>query len=67
MFGCLKVSQKNHGPKSNFHDAVYGDMSFPIEVMDDMILVRTDGTPTYNFCRSMRRCKHANHPRYSWR
>lgn len=24
-------------------------MSFPANVMDDMILVRTDGTPTYNF------------------
>ena len=24
-------------------------MSFPAEVMDDMILVRSDGTPTYNF------------------
>lgn len=43
----LKVPE-NHGP-IEFHDAVYGDMSFPIEVMDDMILVRTDGTPTYNF------------------
>lgn len=43
----LKVPE-NPGP-IEFHDAVYGDMSFPIEVMDDMILVRTDGTPTYNF------------------
>lgn len=43
----LKVPE-NHDP-IEFHDAVYGDMSFPIEVMDDMILVRTDGTPTYNF------------------
>lgn len=43
----LKVPE-NHGP-IEFHDAVYGDMSFPIEVMDDMILVRTDDTPTYNF------------------
>ena len=32
-----------------FEDAVYGPMSFPSDVMDDMILVRTDGTPTYNF------------------
>ncbi|MGN0301331.1 MAG: glutamate--tRNA ligase [Anaerotardibacter sp.] len=43
----LKVPE-NHGPVE-FKDAVYGDMSFPIEVMDDMILVRSDGTPTYNF------------------
>ncbi|WP_124061015.1 glutamate--tRNA ligase [Gordonibacter sp. Marseille-P4307] len=38
----------NHGP-IEFDDAVYGHMSFPADVMDDMILVRTDGTPTYNF------------------
>lgn len=37
-----------HGP-IEFDDAVYGHMSFPAEVMDDMILVRTDGSPTYNF------------------
>ena len=30
-------------------DAVRGQCSFPIEAMDDMIVVRTDGTPTYNF------------------
>lgn len=32
-----------------FDDAVYGRVSFPSDVMDDMILVRTDGSPTYNF------------------
>ena len=39
---------ENHGP-IEFDDAVYGHMSFPADVMDDMILVRTDGSPTYNF------------------
>ena len=43
----LKVPE-NHGP-IEFDDAVYSHMSFPADVMDDMILVRTDGTPTYNF------------------
>lgn len=43
----LKVPEE-HGPVE-FDDAVYGHMSFPIDVMDDMILVRTDGSPTYNF------------------
>ena len=43
----LKVPE-NHGP-IEFDDAVYGHMSFPADVMDDMILVRTDGVPTYNF------------------
>ena len=43
----LKVPE-DHGP-IEFDDAVYGHMSFPADVMDDMILVRTDGSPTYNF------------------
>lgn len=38
----------DHDP-IEFDDAVYGHMSFPADVMDDMILVRSDGTPTYNF------------------
>ena len=38
----------DHGPIA-FEDAVYGPVSFPADVMDDMILVRTDGSPTYNF------------------
>lgn len=38
----------NHAP-IEFDDAVYVHMSFPADVMDDMILVRSDGTPTYNF------------------
>ena len=38
----------DHGP-IDFDDAVYGHTSFPADVMDDMILVRTDGSPTYNF------------------
>lgn len=38
----------DHGP-IEFNDAVYGEMSFPADVMDDMIVVRSDGTPTYNF------------------
>ena len=43
----LKVPLE-HGP-IEFDDAVYGHVSFPADVMDDMIVVRTDGSPTYNF------------------
>ena len=39
---------ENHAPIT-FDDAVYGHLSFPAEVMDDMVLVRSDGSPTYNF------------------
>ncbi len=38
----------DHGDVT-FHDAVRGDSAFPIEAMDDFVLVRSDGTPTYNF------------------
>jgi glutamyl-tRNA synthetase len=31
------------------NDAVRGSMTFPANVMDDFILARGDGTPTYNF------------------
>lgn len=43
----LKVP-KNHSD-IEFDDAVYGHMQFPCDVMDDLILVRSDGMPTYNF------------------
>jgi glutamyl-tRNA synthetase len=32
-----------------FTDAVRGEMSFPPAAVDDFILARTDGSPTYNF------------------
>jgi len=32
-----------------FDDAIRGNMSFPADALDDFVLVRTDGTPTYNF------------------
>lgn len=38
----------DHGPIV-FDDAVYGHTEFPANVMDDMIVVRSDGSPTYNF------------------
>ncbi len=31
-------------------DAVKGDVAFDNRELDDLILARTDGTPTYNFC-----------------
>jgi glutamyl-tRNA synthetase len=32
-----------------FEDAIRGSMSFPAAALDDFVLVRTDGTPTYNY------------------
>lgn len=35
--------------KTVFHDAIYGDIEVDNEELDDMILIKTDGYPTYNF------------------
>src|SRR5262245_7513627 len=32
------------------HDVIHGSVAFDNAQLDDWILVRTDGTPTYNFC-----------------
>ncbi len=32
-----------------FTDAIRGEVTFPASAMDDFVLVRSDGTPTYNF------------------
>lgn len=34
---------------TTFHDAIYGDITVENEELDDMILIKTDGYPTYNF------------------
>lgn len=33
-----------------WHDLVKGEISIPNETLDDLIIARADGTPTYNFC-----------------
>jgi glutamyl-tRNA synthetase len=32
------------------HDLIKGDISFPNEELDDLIIRRSDGSPTYNLC-----------------
>ncbi len=34
---------------TTFHDAVFGDITVDNEELDDMILIKSDGYPTYNF------------------
>lgn len=34
---------------TTFHDDIYGDITVPNEELDDMILIKSDGYPTYNF------------------
>ncbi len=33
----------------SFHDELYGDITVPCSTLDDQILIKTDGMPTYNF------------------
>ncbi|HEY5973267.1 MAG TPA: glutamate--tRNA ligase, partial [Geobacteraceae bacterium] len=35
---------------TSFDDQIKGTITFPNEELDDLIIQRTDGTPTYNFC-----------------
>ena len=35
---------------TTWHDAVKGNISIPNAALDDLIIARADGTPTYNFC-----------------
>ena len=35
---------------THWHDLVKGDISIPNAALDDLIIARADGTPTYNFC-----------------
>ena len=43
----LKMPQ---GGRTAVDDAILGTVTFDNGTLDDWILVRTDGTPTYNFC-----------------
>jgi glutamyl-tRNA synthetase len=38
------------GGETSFDDLIKGTITFPNEELDDLIIQRTDGTPTYNFC-----------------
>ena len=35
--------------ETSFHDEIYGDITVPNEELDDLILIKSDGYPTYNF------------------
>ncbi len=35
---------------TSFDDLIKGTITFPNEELDDLIIQRSDGTPTYNFC-----------------
>ena len=35
--------------ESTYTDLVFGEMTFPNDTLDDMVLIKQDGMPTYNF------------------
>ncbi|MCD7777704.1 MAG: glutamate--tRNA ligase [Clostridiales bacterium] len=43
------IRQKIREGKTTFHDEVYGDVTVDNEDMEDQILIKSDGLPTYNF------------------
>ncbi len=46
---CLRLRAPDSG-KTVVNDLLAGDVVFENSQLDDMVIVRTDGTPTYNFC-----------------
>ncbi len=43
------IRQKIREGKITFHDEVYGDITVDTDELDDQVLIKTDGLPTYNF------------------
>lgn len=37
------------GGTTTFHDEIYGDITVNNEELEDLILIKSDGYPTYNF------------------
>jgi glutamyl-tRNA synthetase len=48
--GSQPLRFKSDPKPYHWHDAVMGDLSSGPEAIDDFILIKADGYPTYNFC-----------------
>jgi glutamyl-tRNA synthetase len=48
--GTTPLRFRSEPKEYQWHDAVMGDLSTGPEVVDDFILIKSDGYPTYNFC-----------------
>lgn len=44
----IRLNVPNEGT-TTFHDEIYGDITVENKELDDMILIKSDGFPTYNF------------------
>ncbi len=47
--GSQPLRFKSEPKASQWHDAIMGDLSTGPEVIDDFVLIKSDGYPTYNF------------------
>ena len=49
--GMLYVIRQNNPTEgtTTFHDEIYGDITVDNSELDDMVLIKSDGYPTYNF------------------
>jgi glutamyl-tRNA synthetase len=50
--GAIRFRMPDEGVTA-WHDAVRGRIEFPNEQLEDLVLVRSDGRPTYNFASPM--------------
>lgn len=48
--GSMPLRFKSNPKAYKWNDAVMGELSSPPEAIDDFILIKSDGFPTYNFC-----------------
>ncbi len=44
----IRINMPTEG-ETTFHDEIYGDITVPNSELDDLILIKSDGFPTYNF------------------
>ena len=44
----IRINMPTEGT-TTFHDEIYGNITVPNQELDDMILIKSDGYPTYNF------------------
>lgn len=45
----VRIKLPSDQKRIEFHDLIYGPISFPLDQFDDFIIARSDGTPVYNF------------------
>lgn len=48
--GVVIRFRSRHSGHTLVHDLIKGDIAFPNEELDDLIIRRSDGSPTYNLC-----------------